>query len=145
MPHRDARACLVSLLLGVVVCAAGCGSGRYTVTGRVTYPDGTPVTEGSVIGEAADGDRRVMAQGDIRADGSFTWGTLKPGDGAVPGSYKVAVLPRALGDSELAQGMKPAVAGKFTNYESSKLSIDVTPGGPNRLDIVVTRPGEKEQ
>lgn len=143
MPYRTAPTWLAPLL--VAVLAAGCGSGRYTVTGRVTYPDGTPVTEGVVVGEAVEGDRRVMAQGVIGRDGSFTWGTLKPGDGAIPGSYKVAVLPRALGDSELAQGMKPAVAGKYTHFDSSKLTLDVTPAGPNRLDIVVTRPGEKEQ
>jgi hypothetical protein len=80
-----------------------------------------------------------MAQGSVRKDGTFDWGTLRPGDGAKLGKYRVIVLPRALGDGELAQGMKPAVDGKFTRYDSSGIEFEVK-AGRNELMIKVGRP-----
>jgi hypothetical protein len=127
---------LVPLL---VLFAAGCGSGRYPVAGRVTYEDGTPLEEGTVIGEATVDGKPVGVQGNIGNDGSFSWGTDKPGDGALPGNYKVIVMPRALGDSELAEGKVPAVDGKYTQYETSGLSYEVKPQ-KNEFNIKVSRP-----
>jgi hypothetical protein len=135
------RGALALLAVGLLA-AAGCGTGRYPVSGRVTYEDGSPLTEGTVVGETADGGEKVMAQGDVRPDGTFDWGTVKPGDGARPGKYRVAVLPRALGDSETAQGMQPAVDGKYTNYETSGITFEVKEGD-NELKITVTRPKRK--
>jgi hypothetical protein len=123
---------------------AGCGSGRASVTGRVTYQDGTPVEEGTVIGESGKGEAAVMAQGNIRPDGTFSWGTARPGDGAQPGKYRVVVVPRPLGDRELSQGMRPAVDRKYTNYDTSGIEFEVK-SGRNELNITVTRPAGKEQ
>jgi hypothetical protein len=118
---------------------AGCGTGRYPVTGQVVYVDGTPVIEGTVVAEMEDKEGRVMAQGDIRSDGTFNWGTQRPGDGARPGKYRVAVLPRALGDAERAQGKRPAVEKKFTSMERSGIEFEVKEGR-NELRITVTKP-----
>jgi len=123
----------------MLVLAAGCASGRYPVNGRVTYEDGSPVEAGPVIGEAEVNGKLVGAQGNIAPDGTFSWGTKNAGDGALPGDYRVAVMPVALGDSELAEGKQPAVDGKFTRYESSGLTFEVK-AGPNELNITVTRP-----
>jgi hypothetical protein len=131
---------LAPLLL--VAVAPGCGSGRYPVAGRVTYEDGTPVEAGTVIGEATVNGRPVGVQGNIESDGSFRWGTERAGDGAFPGSYRVAVMPVALGDSELAAGKSPAVDGKYTRYQTSGITFEVKPGR-NELNIVVTRPRPK--
>src|SRR5262245_51767809 len=38
--------------LFLMALASGCGSGRYPVTGRVTYEDGSPVEAGTVVAEA---------------------------------------------------------------------------------------------
>jgi hypothetical protein len=130
--------------LAALLGAAGCGSDRYPVTGKVTYEDGSPLTEGSVTGEMGDGADRVMVQGDVRPDGSFEWGTLKPGDGAKPGKYRVIVTPLALGDSELAKGMQPAVDDKFTRYETSGIEFEVK-AGKNELNITVTKPKSKKK
>ena len=126
----------------LLLFAAGCGSGRYPVSGRVTYEDGTPVPAGIVIGEATVDGRPVGVQGNIEKDGSFTWGADKAGDGALPGTYKVIVMPRALGDSELAEGQRPDVDGKYTKYETSGLSFEVKPR-PNEFNITVSRPKPK--
>ncbi len=135
------RARLLALL---PIVLAGCGTGRYPVTGQVVYQDGTPVTEGTVVAEMEDKEGRVMAQGDIRPDGSFDWGTQRPGDGARPGKYKVAVLPRALGDAERAQGKLPAVDRKYTSMERSGIEFEVK-AGRNELRITVTRPAFSDE
>src|SRR5262245_37096766 len=132
---------LVALL--VLAGAAGCGSGRYPVSGRVVYDDGSPVEEGIVVGETWEGAPKVMAQGKIQRDGSFQWGTAKPADGAPPGKYRVVVLPRALGDAETAQGMQPAVDAKYTKHETSGITIEVKEGN-NELPITVTKPKGKK-
>jgi hypothetical protein len=112
------------------------------VGGRVTYEDGTPVESGTVIGEATVDGKVVGVQGGIGQDGSFTWGTEKPRDGALPGTYKVLVMPRALGDAEMAEGKRPAVAGKYTKFETSGITFEVRPE-KNVLNITVSRPKPK--
>jgi hypothetical protein len=128
---------LVPVLLAALT--AGCGSGRYPVSGRVTYEDGSPAEAGTVIGEAMVDGKLVGVQGNIERDGTFAWGTERPGDGALAGLYRVIVMPVALGDSELAEGKQPAVDGKFTRYDTSGLAFEVKPGR-NELNITVTRP-----
>jgi hypothetical protein len=130
--------------LAVLVGAAGCGNGRYTVNGRVTYPDGSPLTEGNVIGQMGEGVASVTVQGTVRSDGTFSWGTEREGDGARPGRYRVAVVPRGLGDAELGQGMRPAVDSKYANPKTSGIEFEVKPGR-NELNITVTRPGERKR
>jgi hypothetical protein len=110
----------------------------------VTYEDGTPVAEGTVIGEATVEGKVVGVQGTIGTDGSFAWGGGRPGDGALPGTYRVLVMPRALGDSERSAGMVPAVAGKFGKFETSGLTIEVK-AGKNDLPITVTKPKGKSE
>ena len=141
---RLARWSVTLLALAALTGAAGCGSGRYPVAGRVTYEDGSPLPEGSVVGETTDGGVTVMARGIVGSDGRFEWGTERPGDGAKPGNYKVIVVPRALGDAELAKGEVPAVDSKFTRYESSGLTFEVKPE-KNELNIKVTKPKPREK
>lgn len=135
--------CRFRVLVPVLaLLAVGCASGRYPVGGRVTYEDGTPVGEGTVIGETTVDGKAVGVQGNIEKDGSFTWGSDKPGDGAPPGTYKVLVMPRALGDGELAEGKQPSVAGKFTRFETSGITFEVKQE-KNVLNITVSRPKPK--
>lgn len=130
--------------LTLLLFASGCGSGRYPVTGRVAYEDGSPVEGGTVIGEATVDGKPVGVQGIIAKDGTFSWGADQPGDGAAPGHYRVAVMPVALGDNELAEGKQPAVEGKYTKYESSGITYEVKPG-KNELNIQVARPKPKRK
>lgn len=129
------------LIAAVVVALTGC-SGRYPVSGRVTYEDGSPLESGTVIGEATVDGKTVATQGAVRSDGSFDWGGDVPGDGAVPGEYRVLVMPPQLGDAEMAEGKQPAVDGKFTKYSSSGLTFTVKPQS-NTFNITITRPKPK--
>jgi hypothetical protein len=128
----------------LLVLATGCGSGRYPVSGRVTYEDGTPVPGGTVIGEATIDGKTVGVQGNIEKDGTFRWGTDRAGDGALPGLYRVAVMPVALSDAELGEGKQPAVDSKFTQYKTSGLTFEVK-REKNTLNIMVTRPKPKSR
>jgi hypothetical protein len=113
-----------------------------SVSGRVTYDDGSPVEAGSVIGEATVNGKVVAVQGTIKSDGTFSWGGDREGDGAIPGLYKVIVVPVSLSEYQLSQGMTPAVDGRYARYESSGLSFEVKPG-PNEFNIKVSRPKPK--
>jgi hypothetical protein len=126
-----------------VLAVSGCNSGRYSVTGKITYEDGSPVEAGTVIAEASVDGKIVAVQANIERDGSFRLGADKPGDGALPGNYRVLIMPVALGDSELAAGKRPAVAGKYTKFETSGITLEVKPG-PNILNIKVARPDPKQ-
>lgn len=130
-------------LLAVFAALPGCGSGRSTVAGRVTYEDGTPVEAGSVIGEATVGGKLVAVQGTIKKDGTFSWGGEREGDGALPGKYKVIVVPEGLSEYQLEHGQTPAVDGKYGKYETSGLSFEVKEGR-NEFDITVSRPKDKK-
>jgi hypothetical protein len=125
-------------VLFVAAAAAGCG-GRYDVTGRVLYEDGSPVPAGTVLAEATVDGKLFALQGNIEPDGSFTLGGMKPGDGALPGKYRAAVMPVALGDSERAAGKTPAVDGKFGQFETSGLSFEVRPE-KNVITLRVAKP-----
>jgi hypothetical protein len=139
MPRRPARLALALL----VALAAGCG-GRATVTGRVTYPDGSPVESGSVVAEGTADGKAVLVQGTINKDGTFRLGGDRPGDGVLPGSYKVAVHPEYVPDDERAKGVLPAVDGKYTRYNSSGFTLEVPRGG-TELNLKVTRPAAPEK
>jgi hypothetical protein len=141
---RRARLCWVFVAALALVAGAGCGSGNYPVTGRVVYDDGTPVTEGTVVGESDTAAGKVMVQGELSSDGSFELGTTKPKNGAPAGKYRVMVIVRALGDSEEAEGKQIAVDPKFSSYETSKLEFEVT-SGPNEWKITVTKPKPKKK
>jgi hypothetical protein len=108
----------------------------------VTYEDGTPVQEGTVIGEATVEGKAIGVQGPIAKNGSFSWGSARRGDGALPGSYRVVVMPRALGEGQRARGMVPAVASRYTRYETSGITFEVKPGR-NQLNITVSRPKQE--
>ena len=128
------------LILGSLALACGCNSGRQTVTGKVTYNDGDPVTAGTVIAEATIDGKIVAIQGNIESDGTFRMGGASPGDGALPGSYKVLITPPSLSDFEKGQGKRPALGGKYGSFESSGLTLDVKPGQKNDLQVKVVRP-----
>src|SRR5262245_61420364 len=88
----------IGSLLLVVLCLAGCsrrGPSLPTTVqaqGQVLLPDGRPLPGGRVELKPT-ANPAVEAFGDIDAGGKFTLTTYKPGDGAVPGTYKVVISP----------------------------------------------------
>jgi len=132
---KRARVAAALLLFG----AAGCGPNLQPVHGKVTYPDGQPVTEGIVVFESDDGTRPVMARAEIQSDGTYVLGTFKPGDGVPPRKYRVLVAPKY--DANAVDGPRkpPPIDPRFSDLKTSGLEFEVK-SGANEFPITVTAP-----
>ncbi|MDR0869938.1 MAG: hypothetical protein LBN39_04015 [Planctomycetaceae bacterium] len=116
----------VGFVLVLVMLLAGCG-GKAQVTGKVTFDDGAPLTNGEVRFEAGN----YLATGKIQSDGSYRLSSVGENDGVVNGSYKVSVVameeivtdPNKLPAEQKAA--KPLVAEKFRSGETSGLTCEV--------------------
>jgi hypothetical protein len=86
------------------------------VKGKVTYK-GKPLTQGEIVFEPDSAGRE--AHGNILPDGSFELTTFKQGDGAVPGTHRIAVTGTSRNDG---------VPAKFKNVSSSKTQVEVAEG-----------------
>jgi len=129
------------ILLAVLGCSDSSGlPKRYAVKGTVNY-DGKPVSKGTVTFNPTEADGRV-ASGDI-VDGSYSLTTAEPGDGALPGTYKVTVVAKELDTSALnaiakggqhhhdaafakaVKAAKPLVPSKYSLVDTSGLTAEV--------------------
>ena len=140
----------VSLLL---IAAAGCGAEPgpkskiekvVPVSGKLTY-QGKPLEFFQVSFLPSDGRRASVGVTD--ADGKFTMGTNTIGDGAPPGSVKVAVvfvgppstdLPgqeKVIEDPTLLPQPKIKIPAKYNNPETSGLNQNVPDAGLPNLEI----------
>ncbi len=155
------------VLAAVSVCI-GCGQksgleGTVPVTGTVTYQS-KPV-EGASVTLSPQGQGRA-ASGKTDASGRFKLTTLEADDGALPGTYQVAVskiedldaaahqmtpedMVKAISGGKAAPmgptrpgtkggGMKNALPEKYKNAQTSGLTAEVTKGGANdfKFDLV---------
>jgi hypothetical protein len=117
---RLGAAATIALTILVLLPFPGCGNAppqappTLPVKGKVTFK-GKPVTKGAVTFEP-DGMGKE-AHGDIQPDGTFELTTYKPGDGAVPGTHRVAVSYAG-----------KTIPLKYTNVASSKVEVEVTEG-----------------
>lgn len=121
--NRFVAATTAAILL-VVLTGCGGSASTATVTGTVTL-DGEPLAEGAIVTRPEAGRG---AQGLIR-NGQFTLGTMSGSDGAIVGLHKVAIVAHEKGQAgpEGKPG-KLLVPERYTNPESSGLTIDVTAG-----------------
>src|SRR5437867_2994334 len=112
--RRSGSVVVVLALLGL----AGCGQGLYPVHGKVVWENGDAARElahGFVNCESTTGAGGV--RGDIEEDGTFQLSTTKPGDGVLPGKYRVAVIEYRPGETP----RPPIMDLAFSNLETSKL------------------------
>jgi hypothetical protein len=124
---------------------AGCGDseGRVSLRGTVKL-DGRPLANATVHFIAQDSEG-TDALGTTDADGVFRLSTLKPGDGALPGKYKVVVRPPASEadtdvvattsmEAMMATGRKPyrpsvIIPPRYSNPSQTILVQDVPASG----------------
>lgn len=125
-----AAACLA------VIC--GCGRGARLQTAKVSGTvslDGKPLDRGTVIFTPASGR---AATGKVQPDGSYTLETYRPGDGAILGTHRVAVIARQElpGDGLLGNRSGPSLIPEFYGDSGkSGLSFEVMTDGPNVYHI----------
>jgi hypothetical protein len=122
--------------LVVLACAAGCGAGgptlaeRVPVSGRVVLASGKPLTKGRVTFVSRDLSA-PPASGDLGPDGAFRLTTRDPGDGAVPGAYRVRIEPAAVPGAR-PDAVRLPFPAKYIDEDSSPLAVTVR-GGPTEL------------
>jgi hypothetical protein len=126
------------LALLVVLDAAGCNRrGLYPVKGKVVFPDGTPLTAGTV--EFRPVEHAFLApRGEIQSDGTFRASTYAAGDGAPPGTYKVVITPPEQLDP--GQPRPKPFDRRFSNFEKSGLEYTVKKGKNEFFTITVEQP-----
>ena len=136
-----------ALMFGL--CATGCGSGGPTM-GRVSGTvkvDGQPLTKGTVTFISTDA-QRPNATGAIDSSGGYTLQTTEPGDGAVVGTYNVAISDvDASALNTPMPGMpapvaKSVIAKTYTDANTSGLTAAVKSGG-NTHDFELKGAGAK--
>lgn len=127
------------VVIAMVFCTAGC-SKNVQVSGKVTFPDGTPLTVGKVTFETD----KFVASGQLKADGTYRLGSLSERDGIPPGVYQVYIAGamKQEGTSNMSvptastSGTRtttsmampvfvPAVAPKYTTASNSGITCDV--------------------
>jgi len=108
----------------------------YEVHGMVVFPDGKPLTSGTVEFEALHQKKPITASGEIAANGTFQLGTFEPNDGAIVGEHRVAVIS----DFEIGTGIErpdelppERLHAKFRDFKSSGLKFIVKPQRNNIL------------
>lgn len=128
----------------IAAAAVGCGrSDLHRVSGRVHFPDGTPLPTGRVVVDYA-GQHPGGAWGGIKSDGSFTIGTMSENDGMKAGRFRVAIVEAYAADPQ--QGLlldQPLVDRRFNDPATSGLSFEV----PRQLvwDIEVEKPASRKK
>jgi hypothetical protein len=124
-----------------LLCAiAGCTSNErtcYPVAGRVLL-DGQPWTEkGSLLLElieSAQISKSITARAQVDAQGGFQVSTFGVNDGAVPGKYRVIVLPPATaGDGPPRPAKLPL---RYQSSSTSQLDVEVKPT-INELELLL--------
>jgi hypothetical protein len=125
--------CMVALAL-LAFIAVGCGGSRqYPVTGKVVLPNGSPLTGGMVVFHPRVGEGLHSANGPIGSDGTYELRTFKPGDGVMPGTYKVTITPPP------SEEDKPSpVPARYLTPKSTPLEYTVKPES-NEYNITLTR------
>lgn len=126
--------CLVAILVG---CGGPKGPQLYPVTGTVTY-NGNAVPNATVSFQPDNGPIAVSS---TNSEGKFTLRT-NAGEGAVPGTYKVAIaavesdssranmtpedLQRMSSDGSLNKPPKSLIPEKYKSFTTSGLTAEVT-------------------
>ena len=123
-----------ALLFSLVFC--GCGGSNIKFSGKVTFPDGEPLTVGLVCFSTST----FMASGELQSDGTYSLGSLAEKDGIPPGKYKVYVQGAAV---ETDGRMTSLIDSKFTEAASTPLEYEVSKGTPPQFDFVVESPPKR--
>ncbi len=136
----------------VVALATGCNQRppTYLVHGMVVYPDGKPLTKGTVEFEAMNQSKPITATGEINSDGSFQLGTFEAKDGAIAGTHRVAVIS----DFVIGTGVErpdeippPKLHPRYREFKTSGLEFKIKPQTNNILvevDYAPTKAAESK-
>lgn len=128
-----------SLLLCMLVIGCGNPHGTVKVSGTVTVNGAPPPGPGTVTFTtvtAASGFPTRPAMAKFDTDGEYTTTSYEPGDGLIPGTYKVAVECYETPPNMEGKRVKSYIDAKYMNGETSGLELSVEPKSrPIKFDI----------
>jgi hypothetical protein len=107
------------------------------VGGKITYPDGSPLS----AGEVCFTDDKFAGRAAVQPDGTYKMGRIKDGDGIPRGTYKVFISEGAIYETPPDGGAPSStvlVDRKFMSSESSGLTCTVE--GETVFDFKVEKP-----
>ena len=132
-------------LFFAALVSLGCNDGKlktYPATGKVVFPDGSPVKVGTI--ECKSIEHGVQATAEIGLDGTFSLTTYKQGDGAVAGNHKCVVVQFIQIDNPA--NYKPSTIGvvnnKYNSYSTSGLSFRIE---PQKNELLIQVEGVREK
>jgi hypothetical protein len=126
----------LAVMASACALLAGCGGGtsepKAVPASGTANDNGKPIEKGTIHFVPEKGR---SASGPIE-NGKFTLTTYEAGDGAVVGQHKVSLeVTQEYKDREGDTATKSIIAKKYADHETSKIVVDVPPGG--KTDIVV--------
>ncbi len=130
------------LAIPALIGPSGCGGSggdlpeTYAVTGKILQADGSPMNGGLVEFQAAAGPP-VTTNGEIQQDGTFALATLVEGKrlpGALPGTYRVTIMPMMSDQAEEQHTFEPIAVPQ---------TYDVTSDGANEFTIELKKRGSR--
>jgi uncharacterized protein (TIGR03067 family) len=107
------------------------------VSGTVKFKDGTTIavpeggravvsfTPADTTGDLAPGQIRKGASGTVKEGGRFDMGTIKPGDGVIPGRYRVFLMTQKNVAVSPADPGNQFVPQKYTRPDTSGLEVTI--------------------
>jgi len=134
------RKLLLPFVLVGLVFVFGCGSGKQSLSGTVTFlDDGSPVPMGTVQFDTTGS----FSRGEIKSDGTYVVGTDTLTDGIPKGTYTVTVHATEYTEIRGADGSasstsKQLINPKYNSAETSGLTFTAD-GKTKKFDIQVER------
>jgi hypothetical protein len=130
------------LLFCLIATAAGCGETNllkglkvYPVKGKVTLPDGKPLTSGTITFVATKST--ITSSTNIESDGSFIFKGGANGDGLPEGDYKVRLDAAYVSGQKIKKGTLP-FPSKYVDEDGSDLTATVKPDDSNNIELKLT-------
>ena len=124
--------------IAVLLFTLGGCSKQVGLSGKVTYPDGSPLTVGEVV--FSDGTNAFRGTVNPK-DGTYRMGGLRDNDGILPGNYRIYVanteIPETSEDGRSTR-LVNYVANKYLFPETSELTCEVK--GRTVFDFTVEKP-----
>lgn len=126
----------------LVIAFVGCSNGNpktYEVKGVVQFPDGAPLSSGTIEFQAIDHELQIGATGEIDANGAFKLGTFEVDDGAVIGRHRVVVVSsHDIGTGAERPGLieRSKLHPRYAEFGTSGLEFEVK-AEPNEITVPV--------
>ena len=109
----------------------------WPASGRVSFPDGTPVKTGII--ELESDAHNVTSSGRIQEDGGFVLGTYETNDGALEGEHAAIVVQMIIDDGTISHTRDHGrpVADSYRRYETSGLTVRIEPRDNRDIEIIL--------